>query len=62
MNFQLRNDLSEVAQRIDKVQQQFRVATSIYDELVFDLMEVAYQWASGVVSLFAHIPTLKLKH
>ncbi|KAI1732822.1 DSHCT domain-containing protein [Ditylenchus destructor] len=44
----LRDDLSQVAQRIDKIQQQFRVAASISDELVYDLMEVAYQWASGV--------------
>ena len=39
-----------MAKRIDDVQVSFEVQDILVDHLNFDLMEVVYQWASGVVS------------
>jgi superfamily II RNA helicase len=49
-DLQLEADLIEAANRIDTVQRAFKVVSSpVVDEIKFGLMEVVYQWASGMV-------------
>uniref|UniRef100_A0A915D9W4 Helicase SKI2W n=1 Tax=Ditylenchus dipsaci TaxID=166011 RepID=A0A915D9W4_9BILA len=45
---QLKKDVTDVANKIDRVQQSHNVHTLVLDELMFDLMETIYQWANGM--------------
>jgi superfamily II RNA helicase len=52
-SFQLKDDVLAVAAKISDVQRNCHVKMSdISEELRFDLLEVVYEWANGVVCNF----------